>query len=291
VLSYNFVVTLGVTKMSIEQQEQLTQAFCKLGLSLYQAKVYSALSSLGPSGVTEIQHTSGVPRTKIYEILEQLLAMGAVEFQSGRPFLYNALSPSVLVDRMRNSYLSAADDATRLLAEMQQTEKSTAEDVVWTVRGMIAVRRKAALTIASAKERVIMVEQYPPKLMLTASSILKSMRQKKVQVRAVCVLKEGQHLDEKLKNEDFIEFRKTTSLSNVTASSDDLTDAFRKIIMTILSKKSSLVLVDDQEAFLFIPDLNDDSKSVGLTLKIPGLPMMQRILFERIIQQGTTRVK
>jgi sugar-specific transcriptional regulator TrmB len=291
VLSYNFVVTLGVTSLNIEHQEQLTQALCKLGLSLYQAKVYSALAALGPSGVAEIQRVSGVPRTKIYEVLEQLLDIGAVEFQSGRPVFYNALSPSVLVDRMRNSYLSAADDATRLLAEIQQTEKSTAEDVVWTVRGMIAIHRKAALTIASAKERVIMVEQYPLKLMLTASPILKSMIQKKVKVRAVCVVRDGQHIDDKLRGEDFIEFRKVTNLSNILGPSDDVTVAFRKMIVAILSKKASLTIVDDQEAFLFLPDLNDDSKSVGLTLKIPGLPMMQRILFEQIVEQGTVRLK
>ncbi len=277
--------------MSIEHQEQLTQAFTKLGLSLYQAKVYSALASLGPSGVAEIQHTSGVPRTKIYEILEQLLAIGAVEFQSGRPVLYNALSPNVLVDRMRNTYLSAADDATRLLAEMQQTAKSTTEDVVWTVRGMTAVRRKAALTITSAKERIIMVEQYPLKLMLTTSSILKSMLQKKVKVRAVCILKEGQRADDKLRNEGFIEFRKLTNISNIVGLSDDVTVAFQKMIIAILSKKSCLIIVDDQEAFLFLPDFNDDSKSVGLTLKIPGLPMMQRILFEQIVEQGSIRIK
>lgn len=277
--------------MSIPQQEQLTHAFTKLGLSLYQAKVYSALASLGPSNVAEIQRTSNVPRTKIYEILDQLLKMGAVEFQSGRPLIYNALSPNVLVDRMRNSYLNAADDATRLMAEMQQTEKSTAEDIVWTVRGMTAVRRKAALTIASAKERVIMVEQYPLKLMLTVSSILKSLLQKNVNVRAVCITREGQRVEDKLKNEEFIEFRRMTSISNIVGLTDDVTTAFRKMIMATLEKRASLIIVDDQEAFLFIPDLNDASKSVGLTLKIPGLPMMQRILFEQIVGQGSVRMK
>ncbi|MCW4023805.1 MAG: hypothetical protein NWF01_02075 [Candidatus Bathyarchaeota archaeon] len=277
--------------MSQEQQDKLIHALCKLGMSNYQAKVYSALASLGPSSVTEIQRTSTVPRTKIYEILEQLIAMGAVEFQSGRPVIYNALSPNILVDRMRNSYLNAADDANRILAEMQQTEKSTAEDVVWVVRGMTAVRRRAALTVASAKKRVIMVEQYPLNLMLATSSILKSMIQKNVYVSAVCVVNGSQRLDERLKSEEFIEFRKTTPISNIAGPTDDLTEAFRRMITAILAKKSSLILVDDKEAFLFIPDLTDDSKSVGLTLKIPGLPLMQRILFERIIQQGTVPIR
>jgi sugar-specific transcriptional regulator TrmB len=277
--------------MSAEQQGQLTQALCKLGLSLYQAKVYSALSSLGPSGVADIQKASGVPRTKIYEILDQLVDMGAVEFQSGRPVFYNALSPSIVVDRMRNSYLTAADDATRLIAEMQQTSKNTSDDFIWAVRGMFAIRRKLALSIASAKDRVIIVEQYPPRLLLAVGANLKSQLQKNIKIRAICVLEPGMRLDELFKAEDFIEFRRMTNISNISGIADDTTEAFRRMIIAVLDKKSSLTIIDDTEAFLYLPNLLDDSKSVGITLRIPGLPLLQRILFERIIEQGTTRVK
>lgn len=277
--------------MSSEQQEQLTQALCKLGLSLYQAKVYSALASLGPASVADIQKTSGVPRTKIYEVLEQLLDMGAVEFQSGRPVFYNALPPSLVVDRMRNSYLAAADDATRLIAEMQQTSKVTPEEFIWAVRGMFAIRRKLALAIASGKERVIMVEQYPPRLLLAVSSNLKSQMQKHVQVRAICILKSSERLDERFKKAEFVEFRRMVNSPDFSGFPDDTTEAFRNMITAILEKKSSLTIIDDDEAFLFLPNPTDDSKSAGITLTIPGLPLLQRILFERIIQQATTRVK
>ncbi|NLE05843.1 MAG: hypothetical protein GX638_13740, partial [Crenarchaeota archaeon] len=215
----------------------------------------------------------------------------AVEFKSGRPIVYNALSPSVLVDRMRNSYLSAADDATRLLAEVQQTEKSTADDLVWTVRGKAAIRRKAAFTIASAQKYVIIVEQFPAFLLLATRSVLKSAIQKGIQIRAICVVTEGQRLNENLRRDDLLEFRKTTNLSYIKGSSDEITEAFRKMVMSILAKKSCLIIADDQEAFLHLPDSNDDSKSVGLTLKIPGLPLMQRILFQQIIEQSTVKIK
>jgi sugar-specific transcriptional regulator TrmB len=259
-------------------------------MSNYQAKVYSALASNGPSGVAEIQKVSGVPRTKIYEILEQLLDAGTVEFQSGRPIIYNALSPTVLVDRMRKSYLNAADDATRLLAEMQQIEKSTSEDLVWTVKGKAAVRRKSALTIASAQKSILMVEQYPHTLIMANMSILKSLAQKKLNVRVVCILKDGQPVNEKMKTEDFIEFRKVTNLFNIQGASEYITDAFRQIVLAVMARNASLIVVDDQEAFVHLPN-NDDSKSAGLTLKIPGLPLMQRILFERIVQEGTMHVR
>jgi len=98
------------------------------------------------------------------------------------------------------------------------------------------------------------------------------MIQKKVKVRAVCVVNEGQRIDDKWKSEDFIEFRKSLSLSNIKGPNDEVTAAFQKLIVDILSRKSSLIMVDDRETFLFLPDINDYSKSVGLTLKIPGFP-------------------
>jgi sugar-specific transcriptional regulator TrmB len=277
--------------MSSIQQEQLTQALAKLGLSQYQAKTYAALASLGPSDVADIQKASGVPRTKIYEVLDQLLDMGAVEFQSGRPIFYNALPPNIVVDRMRNSYLAAADDATRLIAEMQQTSKNTTEDFIWAVRGMFAIRRKLALTISSAQERVIMVEQYPPKLLLAVAANLKAQQAKGVHVRAICAVEPGQHVDERFKKEDFIEFRRMTNITDLAGVPDDTTEAFRRMVTSILEKRSSLTIVDDTEAFLYLPNLSDDSRSAGISLRIPGLPMLQRLLFERIIEQGTTRIK
>jgi len=156
---------------------------------------------------------------------------------------------------------------------------------------MFAIRRKLALTIASAKERVIMVEQYPPNLLLTVGSNLKAQLQKNVRVRAVCVVEPNQRVDEKFKKEEYIEFRRMTRITDLSGIPDDTTEAFRKMVLAILEKKSSLTIIDDEEAFLFLPNLTDDSKSAGISLRIPGLPMLQRLLFERIIQQGTTRIK
>ena len=274
--------------MTEPQQEKLTQALCKLGMSVYQAKVFSSLASLGPSGVAEIQRASGVPRTKIYEVLEQLIETGAVEYRSGRPVIYNALSPEILVERMKNTYLGAADEATRLLAEMHQTGRNADEDLVWTVKGSVAMRRKASLTIASAKESVLIVEPYPPKVIQAASSIIRSF-QKKVKVRAVCILDLEQRFDENLKGEDFIEFRRISN--KIPPVSDEFFANIRKPMLSIMSKASCLLIIDGREAFVAFPDKKDDSKSIGLTLRVPGLPLMQRLIFEKMVEQTSVRIR
>jgi sugar-specific transcriptional regulator TrmB len=258
-------------------------------MSSYQAKVYAALATLGSSGVAEIQRVSGVPRTKIYEVLEQLVGMGAVEFQSGRPVIYNALSPSLLVNRMRDSYLSAANEATKLLAEMRQVGRISEEDLAWTVRGETAVRRKALSTIASAKKTVHMIEQYPLYVIPAANSIFKAILQRGVAVKAFCLLKEGQKLDRRVKGEDFVEFRRV-STKMFTGNSAPYAE-LRGPMLLIISRASFLIIVDDVEAFVSFLDKADPSKSLGLTLKVPGLPLLQRIFLENILGQVTTKVK
>ncbi len=95
---------------------------------------------------------------------------------------------------------------------MQQTSKNTS---------MFAIRRKLALTIASAKERVIMVEQYPPNLLLAVGSNLKAQQAKNVHVRAVCAVEPGQKVAEKFKKEDFIEYRRMTQITNLSGIPDE----------------------------------------------------------------------
>ncbi len=276
--------------MSQEQQQQLTNALTKLGLSTNQAKIYSALASLGPAGVAEIQKTSGVPRTKIYEVLEQLLSMGAVEFQSGRPTIYNALSPNVLVERMRNSYLSAADEATKLLAEMSQADKESDDDLVWTVRGSVAVNQKAVSTIASAKVNLLMFEQYPPNLIANHASVLRALIQRGVSVKVYCMVMEGQRMDETRRVDDFVEFRRI-STKRLAQGVDGPYGGFWRPLVSIISRASCLIIVDDAQGFIAFPDKAEPPKRFGLWIKVPGLPMLQRIFFEKFALTATTKIR
>ncbi len=49
-----------------------------LGLSERQAKVYLALLSQKNTMIADLQRSSGVPQTKVYEIVRQLVEMGLI---------------------------------------------------------------------------------------------------------------------------------------------------------------------------------------------------------------------
>ena len=61
----------------------------KLGLTMYEAQVYVTLTSLISSTATEISEKSGIPRSKIYEVLKGLVQKEYVDVEDGRPLTYN----------------------------------------------------------------------------------------------------------------------------------------------------------------------------------------------------------
>ena len=87
----------------------------RIGFTSYQARVYSSLVSLGVGSVSEIHHHSRVPRTKVYETLDELIRQGAVELQPGRPALYRAIHPKTLVKHLTEEYIESARQAGEAL--------------------------------------------------------------------------------------------------------------------------------------------------------------------------------
>ncbi len=76
------------------------------GLTEYESKLYVALLAGGPSTVNQLQFSSRVPRTKVYQTALQLMKKGAVKELDGKPVRFEAMPPevfeSVLADRERS---------------------------------------------------------------------------------------------------------------------------------------------------------------------------------------------
>ena len=77
------------------EKKSISESFKTFGLSDYESKTYSALLFIGPSKVSEIAKESKVPQSKIYEVLEKLMAKQLVEVYGIRPKEYRAIHPDV----------------------------------------------------------------------------------------------------------------------------------------------------------------------------------------------------
>jgi len=100
-------VNHGARGMSLaDDSSELVFGLQGFGLTEYESRVYFALLSNGACTVNQIQYASGVPRTKVYQVSQQLTRKGLLrEVEGGKPSRFEAQPPevlqSILVERER----------------------------------------------------------------------------------------------------------------------------------------------------------------------------------------------
>ena len=89
------------------------------------AKVYSSLLRYHLNSASRLSERSGVPRTKIYSVLESLAAKGWIKVYSGAPLLFKPLDPAEIFERMKRDYEAVLEVAGTMLDrdEVKMKEK------------------------------------------------------------------------------------------------------------------------------------------------------------------------
>ncbi len=97
--------------------ESVVEKLKRVGLSEYEAKAYLALLNTHLCTATQVSEKSGVPRTKIYSVLEQLKLKGWVRISSGVPMLFKAVDPFTVFEQIKEDYTKFLDAAQATLNE------------------------------------------------------------------------------------------------------------------------------------------------------------------------------
>jgi sugar-specific transcriptional regulator TrmB len=81
--------------------ESVVEKLQRVGLTQYEAKAYLALLNTHLNTATQVAEKSGVPRTKIYSVLETLKHKGGVRVYSGVPLLFKAVAPLKVFEKVK----------------------------------------------------------------------------------------------------------------------------------------------------------------------------------------------
>ena len=102
----------------------------QLGLTEYEAKAYLALLSTHLSTATQVSEKSGVPRTRIYQVLESLQQEGWIRVYSGVPLLFRAVEPVRIFEKVKEDY-----------AELLENVKTTLKNEVNNLKDKFVVKK------------------------------------------------------------------------------------------------------------------------------------------------------
>jgi sugar-specific transcriptional regulator TrmB len=143
--------------MSISDKSR--KAMESLGLTGYEIKVYLSLVGIGSMIASDISKKSGVPYSKIYEVLSSLEDKGWLESDSSRPQKFFPKSPLTALEAMRMRIESGIKDNESLIMSelMPIYEKSGIKERPenWVVRGIYNIAAKVSEIIQTCQQELL----------------------------------------------------------------------------------------------------------------------------------------
>ena len=99
-------------------EQRYVDSLTRLGLTMYEAKAYLALTRRGSSTAAEVARIAGVPRQRIYDVLASLVERGLASTRPGRVVKYVASAPDAAIARLVEDRRRAVDELERAAEEM-----------------------------------------------------------------------------------------------------------------------------------------------------------------------------
>ena len=125
-----------------------------MGFTEYEAKVYLALVRESPLTGYAVARASGVPRSKVYEVLEGMSGRGEVLVSHGEPVRYAPLPPRELIASRRRQAEGALSAAAEGLE--RHARGGGGSDLIWDITGRGEVLGRLREVIGRAERRVLL---------------------------------------------------------------------------------------------------------------------------------------
>ncbi len=160
---------------------KVIQKFLALGLSEYEAKVYVSLLKKNPATAYEIGKSSGVPTSKVYEVIKKLVQKGIVSvMDEAKKKRYIPLEPGEFLDRHRDSVMAVVDSLRDDLSDLNADRDLSH---IWNISEYESLMEKAGRMIGAA-ERTVLLSVWKEELALLDGRITEALK-RGVKVAAV----------------------------------------------------------------------------------------------------------
>jgi len=90
-------------------REQAVEQLTELGLGLYAARTFVALTELSGGTAVEVSRTADVPRTRVYDAAEELAEMDLVEVEESTPREFTPVDSDEATARFIEEYQSRVE--------------------------------------------------------------------------------------------------------------------------------------------------------------------------------------
>ena len=168
---------------------EIANVLRSLGFSGYATDAFSALVRMAEGTAGAIVTKTGIPDSKVYYALEELVEKGLVEVQAGKPKTYRAIPSKEaearlewLLEQRYDRERAAVKRLASLLEPLRSSAKSPTTDLAFIVKGMSNVISRAESMIESARKEVVVLASDEPLYRKIENALVRSLR-RKVKIR------------------------------------------------------------------------------------------------------------
>ncbi|MDF2425456.1 MAG: TrmB family transcriptional regulator [Nitrosopumilus sp.] len=159
----------------------------KIGLTSYEIRTFSSLLQSGESTASDLSHKSGVPYSKIYEVLGTLEDKGWIGSDDARPTKYFAKSPSTGLEttkqKMENDFSQDQKIILNELDPLYEKSGTSERPDIWVLSGPVNIASKILEMVDTCRNEVmIALPEAGVDLVKQALPKLRSLHDKGVQI-------------------------------------------------------------------------------------------------------------
>ena len=127
----------------------------RFGLSAYAARTFVALVGLGTATAKEISQVSSVPRTRVYDAVDELHERGLVDVLQSSPKQFWATSAETAIRTFETELQHRTSILRTSLGEIEPAKRRAEQRGVWTVDGQRAIAERVIEFFADAEEEIV----------------------------------------------------------------------------------------------------------------------------------------
>ena len=138
-----------------DPQSTAVEQLERFGLSTYAARTFVALARLGSGTARDVSQVSEVPRTRVYDAIDELHDRGLVDIQHSSPKRFWAISSETASRTFEHELQRRAEILRTALDEIEPAQCRAEQRGVWTVDGERAVTSRVVEFFASADDKIV----------------------------------------------------------------------------------------------------------------------------------------
>jgi len=144
--------------------EEIRGSLRGFGIGGYASDAFCALTRAGSATAGDLVRATGIPDSKIYYALDELVEKGLAEVQDGKPKTYRTV-PAPEIDARLSGIVETRRDRDResitrlvsLIEPLRAATKSPSAEIAYIVKGATNVVARARALIASARRDVVLL--------------------------------------------------------------------------------------------------------------------------------------